>query len=88
MESWVRELPEGADRVVVDPPRVGLKGPVLKALLAKRPQWVTYVSCHPAALARDLRQLRRRYRLEGLTLLDLFPQSGHMEVVVQLRLEG
>jgi 23S rRNA (uracil1939-C5)-methyltransferase len=88
VESWVRRLPEGVDRVVADPPRAGLKGPVLKALLEKRPRWITYVSCHPAALARDLAKLVRIYRLDSLTLIDLFPQSGHMEAVVQLRLES
>lgn len=87
VESWIRELPEGADRVVADPPRVGLKGKVLTTLIERRPRWITYVSCHPAALARDLRKLTDHYRLESLTLLDLFPQSGHMEAVVQLRLE-
>ena len=86
VESWVKRLPEGVDRVVADPPRAGLKGPVLKALLEKRPRWITYVSCHPAALARDLARMVRIYRLDSLTLLDLFPQSGHMEAVVQLRL--
>jgi len=86
VESWVKRLPEGVDRVVADPPRAGLKGPVLKTLLERRPRWITYVSCHPAALARDLAKLVRFYRIESLTLLDLFPQSGHMEAVVQLRL--
>lgn len=86
VESWVKMLPDGVDRVVVDPPRAGLKGPVLKALLERRPRWITYVSCHPAALARDLAKLVRAYRLDSLTLLDLFPQSGHMEAVVQLKL--
>lgn len=86
VESWVRALPEGADRVVADPPRAGLKGPVLQTLLERRPRWITYVSCHPAALARDLEKLTRAYRVDALTLIDLFPQSGHMEAVVQLRL--
>jgi 23S rRNA (uracil1939-C5)-methyltransferase len=87
VESWVRGLPQGADRVVVDPPRIGLKGVVLKTLLKRLPRWITYVSCHPAALARDLRKLTRHYRLDALTFLDLFPQTGHMEVVAQLRLQ-
>ncbi len=83
VESWVEQLPE-ADRVVVDPPRGGLAPPVRRALLARLPGRITYVSCHAATLARDLRELLASYRLESLTLLDLFPQSGHMESVAQL----
>ena len=54
------------------------------ALLERPPARLTYVSCHPAALARDLRQLQPAYRIESFTFFDLFPQTGHMEVVVQM----
>jgi 23S rRNA (uracil1939-C5)-methyltransferase len=70
--------------VLVDPPRDGLATSVRKALLLRQPERLTYVSCHAATLARDLRELLTRYRLESLTLFDLFPQSGHMESVAQL----
>lgn len=84
VEGWVDRLPEGVDRVLVDPPRTGLARRVRRALLARRPRRVTYVSCHPATLARDLRELTEAYRLESVTALDMFPQSGHLEVVAQL----
>jgi 23S rRNA (uracil1939-C5)-methyltransferase len=84
VESWVGQLPSDLDRVVVDPPRGGLLPPVRKALLLRLPERITYVSCHAATLARDLRELLTRYRLESLALFDLFPQSGHMESVAQL----
>jgi 23S rRNA (uracil1939-C5)-methyltransferase len=84
VESWVGQLPSGLDRVVVDPPRDGLAAPVRKALLLRLPERISYVSCHAATLARDLRELLTRYRLESLALFDLFPQSGHMESVAQL----
>ncbi len=78
-------LPSGIDRIVVDPPRDGLSRGVRRALLAARPPRVTYVSCHPATLARDLQHLTHEdYAVESMVLLDLFPQSGHMEVVAQL----
>lgn len=91
VESWIGRpdgLPEGAERVVVDPPRAGCHPRVVEALLAKRPERLSYVSCHPAALARDLRKLGEAYRIARLTLIDLFPQSGHMEAVVQLERTG
>ncbi len=85
VESWIGLLPEGVDRVVADPPRTGLKGRVLEVLLERAPKRITYVSCHPAALARDLKTLTQSYDLESLVLADLFPQTGHMEAVVQLK---
>jgi 23S rRNA (uracil1939-C5)-methyltransferase len=57
---------------------------VRHTLIERLPRRITYVSCHPATLARDLRQLDPAYRIEALTLLDLFPQTGHMEAVAQL----
>ena len=86
VDSWVDALPAGIDRVVVDPPRGGLAQRVTEMLLARRPKRLTYVSCHPATLARDLKSLRKGFELVSLTLVDMFPQTGHMEVVAQLEI--
>ncbi len=88
VDTWIAELPVSVARMVVDPPRGGLSLKVRRALLERPPQRLTYVSCHAATLARDLKQLQRGFALEGLTLLDLFPQTGHMEAVVQLIRRG
>ena len=84
VESWIGKLPANVDRVVVDPPRAGLSYRVRQVLLAKAPRRITYVSCHAAALARDLKVFLRAYKIERMTVLDLFPQTGHIEVVLQL----
>jgi 23S rRNA (uracil1939-C5)-methyltransferase len=84
VESWISQLPERPDRVLVDPPRAGLNGRVRQALAACRARRLTYVSCDAATLARDLRLLQAEYRVDSVHLLDLFPQTGHMEAVVQL----
>jgi len=84
VESWVGALSAEPDRMLVDPPRAGLAAVVRRALLKARPRRLTYVSCHAATLARDLRELLPSYTLEALALCDLFPQSGHMEAVAQL----
>jgi len=83
----------GGDRpelIVVDPPRTGL-GAETTALLAEiaAPELV-YVSCDPATLARDLRALVDSrsgpgYVIDQITLVDLFPQTFHLETVVRLR---
>ena len=77
-----------ADRLLVDPPRTGLSRKVREGLTSLRPERLTYVSCDPPTLARDLRQLTDVYRIESWALLDLFPQTGHMEAVVQLVATG
>ncbi len=77
---------EHPDLIVVDPPRTGL-GAESCALLAEiAAPAVAYVSCDPATLARDLRTLiASGYQIQSITLADLFPQTFHLETVVQLR---
>jgi 23S rRNA (uracil1939-C5)-methyltransferase len=74
------------DLIVVDPPRTGL-GPETTAQLARiAAPAIVYVSCDPATLARDLRALSSfGYAIESITLVDLFPQTFHLETVVALR---
>lgn len=73
------------DLVVVDPPRSGLEGRVTRALAGLGAPRVTYVSCDPATLARDLVPLLGAgYRVEQVHLVDLFPQTFHLESVVHL----
>ena len=72
--------------IVADPPRAGLGPEVTNALAATGAGLITYVSCDPATLARDLRSLLSSgYVVESITLADLFPQTFHLETVVQLR---
>ena len=74
-----------ADYVVVDPPRAGLGEKVSKALGRMNTPRVTYVSCEPSTLSRDLRiLLQSGFRIEKAHLVDLFPQTFHMESVFEL----
>lgn len=75
------------DLAVVDPPRDGL-GAAVSSLLGKlRPPRITYVSCDPATMSRDLAALLESgYRLGALHLVDLFPQTFHLESVAHLTL--
>jgi 23S rRNA (uracil1939-C5)-methyltransferase len=73
------------DLVIVDPPRGGLGDRVAHALASLGAPRVTYVSCDPATLARDLVPLQSAgYRVEEVHLVDLFPQTYHLESVIQL----
>jgi len=74
--------------VVVDPPRAGLGRGVTTALGKIRPRKITYVSCDPSTLSRDLVILvESGYRLRKMHLLDLFPQTFHLESVTHLSLD-
>jgi 23S rRNA (uracil1939-C5)-methyltransferase len=73
------------DFVVADPPRDGLGENVVRSLVQMGAPRMTYVSCDPSTLARDLRSLvSSGYRIEGAHLLDLFPQTFHIESVFHL----
>jgi 23S rRNA (uracil1939-C5)-methyltransferase len=70
----------------VDPPRTGL-GKIVTASLARiAAPTLVYLSCDPATLARDMKALLESgYRLDTLTMVDLFPQTFHLETLAVLR---
>ena len=73
--------------VLLDPPRAGLGTEGAALLAGLRPAHIVYVSCDPQTLARDLAVLcARGYRLQTVDLVDLFPQTSHLETVVRLNL--
>lgn len=76
--SWAAQ---GFEAVLLDPPRDGAWEVVrnLRALGAKR---LVYVSCNPATLARDtVELLKQGYRLKRAGILDMFPQTAHVEAM-------
>ncbi len=74
------------DLIVMDPPRAGLGEEIVSLLGTIAAPAVAYVSCDPATLARDLRGLLQGgYAVESIALVDLFPQTFHLESVVHLR---
>lgn len=73
------------DVVIVDPPRAGLHPDVAGHLAALAPAQILYVSCNPAALARDLAVFTASgYRVAAVQPVDLFPHTRHVETVVSL----
>lgn len=80
-----RSLNMNPDVVVVDPPRSGLGARASQLLAALRVKKLVYVACDPATLARDVRTfLDFGYQVEQVHLLDLFPQTFHLESVIRL----
>jgi 23S rRNA (uracil1939-C5)-methyltransferase len=86
VEEWMRSArPGSCDVVVVDPPRAGLHPRALAALPRLGARSVLYVSCNPSTLARDAASLvAAGYRATGLRVLDLFPQTAHVESILRL----
>ena len=86
VERFLSQFRGAPELVVLDPPRAGLTPPMIKHLVRIAPERITYVSCDPPTLARDLAALQPAgYDLRELHLFDLFPQTFHMETVARLR---
>jgi 23S rRNA (uracil1939-C5)-methyltransferase len=86
-DTYLADLELAPDFVLADPPRAGLGKAVVRELLRLKPAALTIVACDPATLARDLAGLvAGGYRIEAVALIDLFPQTFHIEAVARLRI--
>ncbi len=85
VEEYLAALDRTPDFMLLDPPRSGLGKVIVRRLGELRPARIEIVSCDPATLARDLAALMAAgYRIDRMTLVDLFPQTYHLETVVRL----
>lgn len=78
------ERGERADVVFMDPPRAGSDQAFLNAVKNLGPERIVYISCNPETLARDLKILSQEYRVREMWPVDMFPFTGHTEVVTGL----
>lgn len=81
MPKWVK-AGWRPDVVVVDPPRAGCDETLLDTILKTGAKTVVYVSCNPSTLAKDLNKLMKKYKIEYMQPVDMFPQTSHVECVV------
>ncbi len=67
--------------LIIDPPASGLSASARRVIVDLAPAMLIYVSCNPATLARDLKELADKFKIESVTPLDMFPQTAEIEVV-------
>jgi 23S rRNA (uracil1939-C5)-methyltransferase len=88
VSDWITTATVGdarCDFVLLDPPRAGAESAVIRGILKLEPSQISYVSCDPATLARDLKKLMAGgYEIDSIAAFDLFPQTHHVETVVRL----
>jgi 23S rRNA (uracil1939-C5)-methyltransferase len=72
------------DVIITDPPRTGMHGDVVRAIMEAGPDRIVYVSCNPATQARDIQLLASRYRVVKTQPVDMFPFTQHVENVALL----
>lgn len=89
VEDYLSGSPPAVDFVLMDPPRAGVSVSVLDALSATPPQQLCYLSCDPVTFSRDVFRLGRRgWKIATLHLVDLFPNTHHIETFASFRREG
>ncbi len=71
--------------IIIDPPATGLSANARKAIRSLAPTTLIYVSCNPATLARDLKELQEKFTIHSITPLDMFPQTAEIEAVAHLQ---
>jgi 23S rRNA (uracil1939-C5)-methyltransferase len=86
VESVLREIRQDQfQAVILDPPRAGCEPAALAELIRLGPQRLVYISCEPSTHARDLIGLvRGGYRVRRAAIVDMFPQTYHIESVALL----
>ena len=77
-------LNEKFDTVIVDPPRSGLNKETIDLILNINPKKICYVSCDQITLSRDLKILQNKYYISKINVLDMFPNTYHIESFVIL----
>ncbi|MDQ6695380.1 MAG: 23S rRNA (uracil(1939)-C(5))-methyltransferase RlmD, partial [Chloroflexota bacterium] len=77
---------ESPDLVLLDPPRSGCHHTLLRRIEEMKVPRVVYVSCDPSTLARDIKMLSGSYKLTSARMIDMFPQTYHLETVAVLDL--
>jgi len=72
------------DVMIIDPPRSGMHGDVVRQVLKMQPKRIVYVSCNPATMARDIGLMKESYSVLEVQPFDMFPHTHHIESVARM----
>ena len=84
VEDQIDKITGNYDLIVVDPPRAGLDNKTKDYLVKINPKYIIYISCDPATLARDLKELSKSYDINKIKPYNMFPKTYHVECVCLL----
>ena len=87
LPELIKEKNITPDVVFIDPPRKGCEKTAIDTILSVSPKKIVYVSCNPPTLARDLKIFKEKYEIEKVIPVDMFPFTGHCEVISVLKLK-
>ena len=87
LPEFIKENNIIPDVIFIDPPRKGCDKVALDTILKIEPKKLVYVSCNPATLTRDIKELEEKYELKKVSICDMFPFSHHVECVVVMSLK-
>lgn len=86
-KEFILQSSQRFNKLIVDPPRLGLDKAFIDAINKIKPEKIVYVSCNPITLARDLDLFKINYNIEIVTPVDMFSQTYHVESVTLLSLK-
>lgn len=84
LEKVIQKEKMAPNVVFVDPPRKGLDEVTIRNIRKRKPERLIYISCNPATLMRDLKQLEEEYDIRELQPVDMFPFTSHVETIAVL----
>lgn len=83
----LKKINYNLDSLFVDPPREGLDKKVIENIIRIKPKKIIYISCNPMTFARDINLLKEYYQLIDLNIIDMFPDTYHIELISCLEIK-
>jgi len=84
-KNIINKITKEFDTIIVDPPRSGVAKSVIEKIIKEKIDKIIYVSCNPITLVRDIKLLENYYKIEKFKLLDMFPNTEHVESFLVLK---